>query len=239
MLISICVVTCGLHWHIIEMMRTKASLLIVSMSNPQHTPVHRPLVAHPRPQISILPKICNSVNIEIMNKCDGITLGSGTCTTLKGRDKRDFKEVLPPSESLSTLIRSKCLIGCTKFCIVYELLDSENPTIPPWREYRVFLVVQVFAMPFFGENSATAILFKIKDRKFNGEKEDIQKLHEDVLQHSMCRPHKAAVWNLGGQALSLNPKFDFNVPVSVRVVLEKSQLSIEHDPIFHRVGAFA
>jgi hypothetical protein len=174
-----------------------------------------------------------------MNDCDDITLRAGTCTVLKGRDKCDFRYVLPPSEFLSTVIRSKSTIGRTECCIIYELVNSTNPTIPFWLEYRVFLAVEVSISPFSDENKATAILFKVKNRAFNGEREDIRNLHEDILQYSMLRPHRAAVWNLDGQGLLLKPKFKFDIPAGVRVVLEKSYLSIECDPIFHRTGAFA
>jgi hypothetical protein len=102
-----------------------------------------------------------------------------------------------------------------------------------------FLLLVCLLVHFFGKNKATAILFKIKDRAFNGGKNDIDSLHKYILQYSMRRPHKAATWNLDGQALSLSPKFEFNAPASIRVVLGKSQLSINHDPIFHRAGALA
>jgi hypothetical protein len=174
-----------------------------------------------------------------MNKCNDIILGSGTCTILEGFDRYNFKDPLPPSDSQSTVVKSKHLIGRTKSCIVYELANFTNPTIPLWLEYRVFLAVQVFTKPFSDKNKATAILFKIKDRKFDGGKNAIEELHKDVLQHSMRRPHRAAIWNLDGQALLLKPKFEFNVPASVEVTLEQSNLNIEHDPIFHRTGTFA
>jgi hypothetical protein len=209
------------------------------MSTLQCILAHLPLAAYIKPHRSILSKVRDSIKIEIVNNCDGITLGSGTCIILEGHYKHDFKDTLPPFESLSTMIRSKGSIDRTKCCIVYELLDSENPTTPLWWEYRVFLAVCVSTSPFSDENKATAILFKIKDREFNGVKQDIDYLHVGILQYSMCRPLRAATWNLNGQALSLNPRFDFYVPASVRVVLERSHLSIEHDPIFHRTGKFA
>jgi hypothetical protein len=174
-----------------------------------------------------------------VNRCDDISLGSGTCTILEGRDKYDFESTIPPSESLSTMIRSKHAIGRIKCCIVYELFDAENQTTPLWREYRVFLAVQVFTEPFSDENKATAILFKIKDSTFSGERKGIEDLHKDILQYNMRRPHRVAVWNLDGQALLLDSRFDFSVPASIKVVLERSQQHIEHDPIFHRTGAFA
>jgi hypothetical protein len=126
-----------------------------------------------------------------------------------------------------------------KYCIVYELVNSTSWTIPLWWGYRVFLAVEASISLFPDENSATAILFKVKDREFVGRKKDIYNLHKDILQHSIFRPHRDTVWNLNGQGLSLNPKFDFDVPARVRVVLERSRLHIKHDPIFHRTSAFA
>jgi hypothetical protein len=66
--------------------------------------------------------------------------------------------------------------------------------IPLWWKYRVFLAVQVFIRPFPDKNQATAVLFKVNARTFNGGMKDIDSLREDVLQHSMRRPHRAAVW---------------------------------------------
>jgi hypothetical protein len=97
--------------------------------------------------------------------------------------------------------------------------------------YRVFLAVQIFINPFFDRNKEAEILFQTKDRTFNGGREDIDNLHIDILQHIMRRPHRTVTWNLDGQALSLNPRFNFDVPARVSVVLEQSQHNIEHDPI--------
>jgi hypothetical protein len=222
------------------MIKMKASLLMVSVSIPQHIPAHRPFTVHIEPPKPLLLKVRNSVRIEVVNNCDGITLGRGTCTVLKGHDKYDFEAILPPYKTLSTVIRSNNKFGSTRCCIVYELTKTSSPTTLLWWGYRVFLAVQVFIRPFSNKNKATAILFKLNDHAFNGGQSDISALHKDILQYSMHRPHRAAVWNLGGQALSLNPEFTFkDVPASVRVVLENSHLSIEHDPIFHRIGAFA
>jgi hypothetical protein len=174
-----------------------------------------------------------------VNNCDDIALRSSACIILEGQDKHELRDVLPPSESTSTVIKAKHSMGRTKCCIVYELFNFGEQTIPLWWEYRVFLVIQVFLRRFSDKSKATAILFKINDRAFNGGSKDIDNLHQDVLQHSMRRPHRAAIWNLDGRALLLNPKISFDVPASVRVVLEKSQASIEHDPIFHRTGPFA
>jgi hypothetical protein len=174
-----------------------------------------------------------------LNKCNDITLGSGSRNILEGQGESDFRGVLPPSALLSTVVKSKHSFGRIKCCIVYELTDSTSPTTPLWWGYRVFLAVEVFIRPFSDKNKATAILFKIKDSTFNGGNEDIDKLRENVLRHSAHRPPKAAVWNLGGRSLFLNPTFDFNVPASVRVVLEKPQTNIEKDPIFHRTSTFA
>jgi hypothetical protein len=69
--------------------------------------------------------------------------------------------------------------------------------------------------------------------------DDIGNLHENILKHSMYRPHGVAVWNLDGQGLLLGPTFDFDVPASVSVVLDRVSLYIKHDPIFHRTGTFA
>jgi hypothetical protein len=174
-----------------------------------------------------------------MNKCDDITLGSGVRIIFKGQDKNDFKSSIPPHDALLTVIRSKYSIVRIGFCIVYELMNPTSPTIPLWWGYRVFLAVQVFIRRFSNKSKATAILFKIKDRTFNGGMNDIHNLYKNILQHSVHRPHRAATWNLGGQGLLLSPKFSFDVPASVRVVLETSHYSIEHDPIFHRTGEFA
>jgi hypothetical protein len=184
-------------------------------------------------------RIRNSVEIKIVNKCTGITLGAGTCTILKGRDKHEFQKAIPPLEKMSTVIKSKHSIGRTKWCMIYELIDSKSPTTPLWWEYRVFLAVGAATGPFSDNNRATAILFKIKDRAFNGGRKDIDNLREDILQHSTRRPHKATTWNVGGRALLLSPEFSLDVPASVTVVLEQSHLSIERDPIFHRTRAFA
>jgi hypothetical protein len=231
------VVTCDPS--IVEMIKMKTNLLIVSMLISYYIPTHHPLVVHIEQSRPIRPRIRNSVHIEIVNNCNGITLGSGTCTILEGHDKHEFNKVLPPYDRLSTVIKSKYPIGRTRCCIVYELLNSTSQTTPLWWGYRVFLAVQVFTKPFSDKSKAAAVLFKIKDRAFNGGREDIDNLHKDILQHSLRRPSRAAVWNLDGQALSLIPKFEFNVPASVKVVLEKVSLSIEHDPIFHRTRAFA
>jgi hypothetical protein len=76
-----------------------------------------------------------------MNKCNDITLGTGTCTILEGCNEHDFRDTILPSESLSTVIKSKHSIGRIKCCIVYELMNSTSPTTPLWWEYRVFLAV--------------------------------------------------------------------------------------------------
>jgi hypothetical protein len=173
-----------------------------------------------------------------MNNCDGITLESGTCTILEGHDKRDFKSIIRPFGSLSTLIRSTHSIGRAKCCIVYELVNSKGLSMPIWWGYRVFLAVQAFIKPSSDKNKATAILFKTKDYAFGGGFKGIDDLHRDILQHSMCRPHRAAAWNLDGQTLLLNPTFDFDIPANIKVVLEQSYFDIEHDPIFHRTSTF-
>jgi hypothetical protein len=221
------------------MMKSKENNLIVSILAPQHTPAHHHLTVHIKPQHSILPKVLNSVKIMIVNKCDNITLRSGACSTLKGYNRYDFQRAILPLDSALTMIKSKHPIGCTKCCIVYELTNSASFTTPLWWEYRVFLAVEVSTNPFSDKNEVTAILFKIKSGAFNIGSKGIYNLHKCILQHSMHRPYSAATWNLGGQALSLESKFMFDVPASVRVVLEQSHLSIEHDPIFYRASTFA
>jgi hypothetical protein len=97
----------------------------------------------------------------------------------------------------------------------------------------------VFISPFSDKSKATAVLFKTNDPLFSGRVEDTSKLLKDILQYSMYMPPMATTWNLDGQTLLLKPEFDFNAPTSVKVVLERSQLSIKHDPIFLRTDAFA
>jgi hypothetical protein len=154
-----------------------------------------------------------------------------------GKINSDSFYFVTPGKQDKVVIKSrKPLLGRTKCCLIYEIVNYKDQDIPLIWGSRVFLAIDVSINPLKVNNrKVTAKLILVKSGKFEGnKKQDIRILHKKVLRHFMHTHGQDSQWNL--EKLGLNVEVNFNRKARAKLHVRLSRLDVIPDnmPIFYR-----
>jgi hypothetical protein len=230
-----------------------------SRNRTQSAWIDQPIWVEPKSQMHKIPLDANvrseaipfaldsCVQFDISNHHD-INLIGGTCNAFNGQISGGFLPTLRPGDKMVTTIRSlNPGVEVARGCIVYEL-SIKDKNIPIKRGYRVFLAIESFAASGSGQKHTAACLFMVKNRRFSGERDEVEWLHKDILQYHMQAGDHTPKWRLGELKLALEIKLlkveathDTREQHSKVTVVVKKDENAKYckDPFFHRTTRFA
>jgi hypothetical protein len=167
-------------------------------------------------------------------------LQRGTCNILKGKEDGHFSAAIRPGRSLTMTVKaSKWGMGKVRCYLIYELVRDKHERMPLMRNYRTFLAIEVYNMTITNTRTASATVFMVKSRRFTGEMDDVEWLHNDVLKHHCVKNNTSFKYNLAGRVLKLDVDFQPDKQAKIKVVLSETDELHKYGPVFHRANSFA
>jgi hypothetical protein len=183
----------------------------------------------------------SSVELTVINDCEGITLMSGKCHVFKGRNHSEFCDTIPFGGKMSMKLKATMpIFGRTSCCLIYEITRHKKERLPIMWGYRIFIAIEVLITPTnVDERKAVAVVFLVKNREFTGDMSEIKKLNEDLLHYFMNTESQVYHWYVGGRRMELDAKFSRNTHAQLTITLRQSKEFITLDPMFYRFDRFA
>jgi hypothetical protein len=130
-------------------------------------------------------------------------------------------------------------LGKIRCYLVYELVRDGHERMPMMRNYRTFLAIEVFSTTITKSCIASTAIFMVKSRRFIGERDDVEWLHNDILKHHRVKNGSTFKCNLAGQVLKLDVDLQPAKQAKIKVVLKETDEPYEYGPVFHRANSFA
>jgi hypothetical protein len=158
----------------------------------------------------------------------------------RSREEPIILNSIAPGDLDQVFIKSTILLlGCTKACLLYEVVKHGDRQKPLIFGSRIFLAIAVSISPYqVNKRKAAVKLISIKSRDYIKTKKEIRGLYKNVLRYFMYDDDQESQWNLEKLGLHLEVYFDRKAQAELYIHLTRVEELPKDMPIFHSHGDF-